>query len=256
MKKIMVLLLALVLTLAMALPALAATYTPSVEAKDAPEVVTQKDKDGNDCAAIIRDADGKEIASVPFANLVVTPVSQMESTTYANVKARLRAAFNRIKGVSSVRELNSQLESTIKSLYPDVSVDDLVVRDLFDVSVIGDYEEYFKTAGNTLTVRFKLTADSALLLAALDSVDGATWRILDDGSITRNGDYTVEITLDRLGVIAFLYDNGELPAANPSAPKSPQTGVTFPAATACLGAALALAAAALVLGRKRLSSKA
>ena len=130
----------------------------------------------------------------------------------------------------------------------------MVVRDLFDISTIGDYAKYLQEEGSTITIRFKLSADSALLLAVLTSVDGVKWSLLD-GVITRDG-YVVELVLDRLGLIAFLFDGGKL-GVDPSGPKSPQTGDpgtdTGVWSTAC--GMFLLATAACVVMRKRCSGK-
>lgn len=52
-KKIITMLLAVALVVATSVPAMAAEFTPSVENKPAPEVVTQTDSNGNECVAII-----------------------------------------------------------------------------------------------------------------------------------------------------------------------------------------------------------
>ena len=222
MKKVVVLLIAAALMVAMTLPAFAAGFTPSVTAKSAPTVVPQIGPDGKEYDAIIRDANGNVIAYVPKEYLIVTPVSGADAAT-AEIRSRLKTAYQTIQSASSLIELNSQLAQTIKEISPDISVDDLVVRDLFDVALMGDYASYLLTSGTTITIHLELDADSALLLAVLNSQDGVTWSIIPNDDITRSGDYTVDLVLERLGVFAFLYDGGKL-SVDPNGPKSPQTG--------------------------------
>lgn len=253
MRRFVILLFTAVIISATTMPAFAAKFTPSVEAKAAPEVVSQKGSDGNEYAAIIRDADGNEIKGVPFGDLIVTPVSKADDTS-DSIKKRLETAYKTIKSAKSVTELNGQLEKAIKKVSPDTDIKNVVVRDLFDISTIGDYAKYLQEEGSTITIRFKLSADSALLLAVLTSVDGVKWSLLD-GVITRDG-YVVELVLDRLGLIAFLFDGGKL-GVDTNGPKSPQTGDPGTGAgvwgTAC--GIFLLAAAACVVMRKRCSGK-
>ena len=219
MKKVVVLLIAAALMVAMTLPAFAAGFTPSVTAKSAPTVVPQIGPDGKEYDAIIHDANGDVVAYVSKGALIVTPLSRADAAT-AEIRSRLETAYLTIQSASSLIELNSQLAQTIKEISPDISVDDLVVRDLFDVALMGDYD---LASGTTITIRFDLDADSALLLAVLGSQDGVTWSIIPNDDITRSGDYTVDLVLERLGVFAFLYDGGKL-SVDPNGPKSPQTG--------------------------------
>lgn len=223
MKKVVVLLVAVALMVAMTVPAFASGFTPSVTAKPAPTVVPQIGSDGKEYDAIIRDADGNVVADVPNGYLIVTPVSEADIAA-AEIKSRLETAYQTIQSASSLTELNGQLEQTIKEIAPDISADDLVVRDLFDVALMGDYAQYLQEPGSTITVRFELSADSALLLAVLGSMDGVTWSIVSDDLIGRDG-YIVEIVLERLGVFAFVFDNSKL-SVDPNGPKSPQTGAT------------------------------
>lgn len=249
MKKVVVLLVAVALMVAMTVPAFASGFTPSVTAKPAPTVVPQTGDDGQQYDAVIRDAEGNTVAYVPSGALIVTPVSESD-TADAEIKSRLDTSYQTIQSASSLTELNSQLEQTIKEISPDTSVDDLVVRDLFDVTTVGEYAQYLQEPGDTLTIRFELSGDSALMLAVLTSVDGVTWSIVPDYLITRDGNF-VEITLEHLGVFAFLFDNGKL-SVDPNGPKSPQTGAASGRSIGWLAAgAAAVFAAVVYFSRKK-----
>lgn len=221
-KKIIPMLLAVVLVVAMSIPAMAAEFTPSVENKPAPEVVTQTDSTGNESAAIIYDANGNEVAGIPEGDLTVTPVSASEAPS-AEIREKLEAAYEQLQSVSSLTELSSDLEAVIKEYSPDITVEDLVVRDLFDVMVQGTYAEYLSQEGNSITIRFKLTADADSLTAVLHNMEGTTWETVTNDRITRNKDYTADVVFYELSPVAFLFDAGKL-SVNPNAPDSPQTG--------------------------------
>ena len=222
MKKLATLLLAVVLMMTTALPAFAAEFTPSVEGKAAPEIIPQIGKDGKEYAAIIRDADGNEVMGVPIGELIVTPVSQTDEAD-AKIRETLESAYAQLKSVSSLTELSHQLETVIKAFSPDMTVDDLVVRDLFDVSVTGTCAEYLAVDGNTIHVRFALLADANLLAAVLHNVEATTWETLTNDLIVRNADNTADLVFHSLSPVAFLFDAGKL-NVDPDGPSSPQTG--------------------------------
>ena len=254
-KKIITMLLAITLVMAMSVPAMAAEFTPSVESKPAPEVVTQTDSNGNECAAIIYDANGNEIVGVPTGDLIVTPVSASDAPT-AEIREKLEAAYEQLQSVRTLTELSNDLETVIKEYSSDITVDDLVVRDLFDVTVLGTYAEYLSQEGNSITIRFKLTADADSLAAVLHNMEGTTWETVTNDRITRNSDYTADVVFYDLSPVAFLFDAGKL-SVDPNAPDSPQTGEPESNAMVWVVAGVVfVAAAAYGIVRKRSSQKA
>lgn len=254
-KKIITMLIAVTLVMAMSVPVMAAEFTPSVENKPAPEVVPQTDSNGNECVAIIYDANGNEIVGVPAGYLTVTPVSASEAPS-AEIKEKLEAAYEQLQSVSSLTELSSDLEKVIKEYSPDITVEDLVVRDLFDVTVWGTYAEYLSQEGNYIIIRFKLTADADSLAAVLYNMEGTTWETVTNDRITRNSDYTVDVAFYELCPVAFLFDAGKL-SVDPNAPDSPQTGE--PESNTMIwvvAGVVVVAAAAFGVVKKRSSQKA
>ena len=197
MKKIATLLLAVVLVAAMAVPAFAASFTPSVENKGAPTVED----------AVIYKPEGTIETTVPTGDLIVTPVQDRNTTDYTDGGERLRAVYDKLQSYS--------LRSLCKvSAIGGVPVDDLVVRDLFDVGLTGNYANYFETEGNYLKITFKVSDASSLVGASLFSVNGEEWSILEGTDMVKNADGTVTLTIYKMGVVAFLYDNGTIPNRN------------------------------------------
>lgn len=245
-KKIISLLLAGILALSVSVPALAAEFTPSVENKKAPEVEIQKDSTGADCAAIITEADKNEIA-VPTGKLTVTPVSAVEEAP-AEVKETLNAAYQQLQTVASLTELSPDLEPALKK--QDLTTDKVVVRDLFDVSVTGQYADSLKKDGASIKITFKLSTDSKNLAAVLHNVKGNEWETIPEGRIARKDD-TVTVTFNSLSPVAFLFDETKLDV-KPGGPDSPQTGEPDSYAVwFAVGGVIVLAAAACVVGKKR-----
>ncbi len=235
MKKIAALLLSVVLVAATAVPAFAAGFTPSVENKGAPTVV--------DGSATIYKPNGEKETDVPNGDLIVTPVKDKNTTSYKDVGDRLNAAYNKLKR-TSLRSLCGV--STIGG----VSVDDLVVRDLFDVTVTGNYTGKLGN-GNYLKITFKVS-DASSLVGALFSKNGDEWNIIDGTKMVKNADGTVTITIEDIGVVSFLYDNGKLPGGS-TGHYAPQTSDPTWSIMGCVAAGGAVILAAVGMAEKRRS---
>ena len=134
MRKISTFILAMMLAVSTAISAGAAEFTPSVQGKEAPDLVTTVNEAGEEVVAVVRDAQGNAVEDVLSGNLIVTPVAQADEAA-ENIRTSLQAAYEQIRNVSSLNELVPNLETVLAGVAPDVSVDELVVRDLFDVSV-------------------------------------------------------------------------------------------------------------------------
>ncbi len=261
MKKLVTLLLAIALLATVALPALAVDFMPSVVAKPAPELIPLPGDDGGEYAAIIRDEEGNMVVGVPFGDLIITPYSQAESAA-PEIRDMLLSSYAQLKAANSLSELSGDLEDVIHELYEDISVDDLVVRDLFDISLTGTYQEYLDVEGNTIWICFDLLANSDELIAVLHNIEGTTWETLPNNHVIRNDDQTVTLVYDCLSPSAFLFDAGQLPPVGPEDPTSPPTGeddsefVTMDWFMVGGVVVVAAAAAACVVIKKRSSKKA
>ena len=247
-KKISVTLVAIAMVAAMAVPAFAADFTSSVTGKPAPETVTTTNSSGETVAAIIYDANGKEAASIPVGSLIVTPVSAAK-TANASVSKQLTAAYEQLKTTPLV-SIAPTLTDAVKTYSPQMTVEDLVVRDLFDVSLDDSAKEQLAKNGNAIKIQFALNLPSDALLLVLHNTEGTTWELIADNKVVRNSDGSVTVEFDSLSPIAFLTDGGSL-ATDPNAPTSPQTGYSETMLWGAVGVgALALAALVLVI-RKR-----
>lgn len=232
MKKIVVILSAILLVVALAVPSFAASFTPSVEQKGAPTVVSATDADGNAFA------DGE---------VIVTPVSAADSADAA-IADGLKAAYEQIKAAAKLTDIAPSIGDYLKEIGSEASVEDLVVRDLFDVSVTGAAAE-----SSPITVRFNLGLSQSATLIVLHNYEGSNWEIIPDDRVVQNADGTVDVTFDSLSPIAFVVDSTETDTSastDANAPTSPQTGDSSlpPVAGAGLIAlgCVALASAAVV----------
>lgn len=178
----------------------AAEFTPSVEGKDAPTVTVQVDENGNEYVAVVYDGDGNVVQGVTADNLIITPVSQKDAASL-EISTRLNEAYEQVKNATTLTDLTPEVGAVLMQMPTQVAVEDLVVRDLFDVSFDAETENLLAEA-NRVTLTFKVTVSEGKPLIVLQYVDGV-WKVIDPARVIINADGTVSVTLDTAGTIAF-----------------------------------------------------
>ena len=255
MKKLALFLSVLLIAVTLAAPASAAVnFTPSVEQKPAPTVDPITDSNGNQVSAIIRDQNGEEVhgVSIDSGELIVTPISQASQAAQA-ISEMLTNAYEQIQQADTIADLVPTIGDFLQTIGSAAQVADLVVRDVFDVSLTGTAAEYLAQEGNNITLRFDLGLAPSATLIVLHNYEGSNWEIIPDDRVVQNADGTVDVTFDSLSPIAFVVDSTETDTSvstDADAPTSPQTGDSSlpPVAGAGLIAlgCVALASAAVV----------
>lgn len=255
MKKLALFLSVLLIAVTLAAPVSAAVnFTPSVEQKPAPTVDPITDSNGNQVSAIIRDQNGEEVhgVSIDSGELIVTPISQASQAAQA-ISEMLSNAYEQIQQADTIADLVPTIGDFLQAIGSAAQVADLVVRDVFDVSLTGTAAEYLAQEGNNITLRFDLGLAPSATLIVLHNYEGSNWEIIPDDRVVQNADGTVDVTFDSLSPIAFVVDKTETDtsaATDADAPTSPQTGDSSlpPVAGAGLIAlgCVALASAAVV----------
>ena len=255
MKKLALFLSVLLIAVTLAAPASAAVnFTPSVEQKPAPTVDPITDSNGNQVSAIIRDQNGEEVhgVSIDSGELIVTPISQASQAAQA-ISEMLTNAYEQIQQANTIADLVPTIGDFLQTIGSAAQVADLVVRDVFDVSLTGTAAEYLAQEGNNITLRFDLGLAPSATLIVLHNYEGSNWEIIPDDRVVQNADGTVDVTFDSLSPIAFVVDSTETDTSastDANAPTSPQTGDSSlpPVAGAGLIAlgCVALASAAVV----------
>ena len=255
MKKFAMFLSVLLIAVTLAAPVSAAVnFNPSVEQKPAPTVDTVTDANGNEVSAIIRDQDGNEVhgVSIDSGELIVTPISQASQAAQA-ISEMLTNAYEQIQQANTIADLVPTIGDFLQTIGSAAQVADLVVRDVFDVSLTGTAAEYLAQEGNNITLRFDVGVAPSATLIVLHNYEGSNWEIIPDDRVVQNADGTVDVTFDSLSPIAFVVDSTETDTSastDADAPTSPQTGDSSlpPVAGAGLIAlgCVALASAAVV----------
>lgn len=255
MKKLALFLSVLLIAVTLAAPASAAVnFTPSVEQKPAPTVDPITDSNGDQVSAIIRDQNGGKVhgVSIDSGELVVTPISQASQAAQA-ISEMLTKAYEQIQQADTIADLAPDVGDFLQTIGSASQVADLVVRDVFDVSLTGTAAEYLAQEGNNITLRFDVGISPSATLIVLHNYEGSNWEIIPDDRVVQNADGTVDVTFDSLSPIAFVVDSTETDTSastDADAPTSPQTGDSSlpPVAGAGLIAlgCVALASAAVV----------
>lgn len=255
MKKLALFLSVLLIAVTLAAPASAAVnFTPSVEQKPAPTVDPITDSNGDQVSAIIRDQNGGEVhgVSIDSGELIVTPISQVSQAAQA-ISEMLTKAYEQIQQADTIADLAPDVGDFLQTIGSASQVADLVVRDVFDVSLTGTAAEYLAQEGNSITLRFDLGLAPSATLIVLHNYEGSNWEIIPDDRVVQNADGTVDVTFGSLSPIAFVVDSTETDTSastDAGAPTSPQTGDSSlpPVAGAGLIAlgCVALASAAVV----------
>ncbi len=194
MKRVISLLSVLLLCVSLVCPAFAAndTFVPSISEKDHPEVVPTED--GH--IAVIVDKDGNVIAKLGEDCIVLTPVSEAEKSEKIPEDAK-----------QALLDTYQQLTNgTMEIPYGDDT--EMVIRDLFDISILcEDDAKKLSEEGNTLVITLDVGYGAG---------SGGVIMVYDDGQwypaqTKDNGDGTVTVILDRVGVLSISVPANEAP---------------------------------------------
>lgn len=231
MKKLMTLLLTLALAASLTVPALA-TFTPSVENKGAPAVVSV---DGVDAGHIRVTAYGERGTH----DAAAVTIKQILEDTHKNVK-----------DAGTLDKLSADVNTLLAKDHPDVKAEDLIVSDLFDVS----YVENGAVAplNQKVTITFKLTVPVENVLLVLHKTSGGDWELMnmDSSKYQKLDKYQVKLTFDSLSPVVFAIDSAEF-HVDPNGPSSPQTGEISPVVVIAGMTIVAACAAAYVVRKEK-----
>lgn len=192
MKRIGSLFVAMMLCFSMMIPAMAAEpFTPSVSAKAAPELVV--DEDGN--VGSVYGENGEIISSIEAKCLIITPVSQAETSTLIPDEAEV--LLLEVYAALSSGEMTLPYEKLGSHINPE----NMVIRDLFDISwECVEHPEMVDPDGVVFKLTFNVGVDASTTVYAMTYNDGVWNPVVD---VTNNGDGTVTVTLEHLCPVAF-----------------------------------------------------
>lgn len=205
MKKFIACLLALVMCVALNVTFVGAEvdFVPSISEKPAPELVVVGGVMGH-----VYDGNGEVVYTLTETHkcLVVTPVSEATTSTeipdeaeelLLEVYADLSKAETKLSDRCAA--LNDRIAATLGE---GKTVDDMVVRDLYDVTALcDDLKQYLAVEENVLVLTFDLGVRADAYVEAMSYTNGAWDPVVE---IVNNGDGTVTVTFDHLCPVAML----------------------------------------------------
>lgn len=194
-----------------------ATFTPSVSGKEAPEVMTVEDANGNKGAAMILDANGNALSLVSSDALVVTPLSGVDGASQ-QVSQALTNAYQQIQNATTLADIVPDIGDVLATVAPDMAVEDLAVRDLFDVTVDAQTKALLD-AGNSIELVFDLGVSRNEAVVCLHNFSGNQWEAIDPAKVKNNGNGSVTVEFSSLSPIAFAVQS-----TGATSELNPQTG--------------------------------
>lgn len=207
MKKLAALFTAVVLTVALAMPAFAEAYHPSVQAESAPVLVpVEKEAETNrEIIGYVVEEDGT-VCSTEYEDCIIVTaladVASAENLTQETKDTMAEFYQGLISGEISLAEC-PELDALVKEkLGADVSADSLAVKDLFDITVVCDVlNEELPPEGTTITLTFDidLPADADIFVVTYKN-----GKVVLAEDMVNNGDGTVSATFENFCPVAFL----------------------------------------------------
>lgn len=201
MKKLISILIVMMLCLSLIVPAYAAedTFVPSISEKDGIALVAGTDENGDPSYGRILDTDGKVQDHIEEPCLVITPISKVnkEEDIPDASKQMLISVYNQLK--------DGTMEIPYDIFGADLDADNMVVRELIDVSWLCEEHPEMLENGATIELTFKLG------VAAGDQVYVSTYKHDKWNPVVKtvnNGDGTVTCTFTGFCPVAFSVQRG------------------------------------------------
>lgn len=229
----------LCLTLASAVFAVEDTFVPSITQKPVPGLsdaldesgtgaVGKLQKEGDDVGLVYDEEHGIVVESEVVhingehgtACLVITPVSNAENDPDIPDDSRelLLWIYDQLQeqGTDFIQNCPGLNEAIAAALGEGKDVSDMVVRDLFDVTVLcKELEDYLEPSGTTICLDFDLGLEPGTFVAVIAYKNGE-WHMIEDVEVLEDGTVTCT-TYENFCPVAFL-----VPAA--AAQEAPATG--------------------------------
>ncbi len=246
MKRMVSILVALVLCFSLCCTVFADEFVPSITEKGAPEIVTIKDEEGNDAIGKLLDADGNVIGYVYEECLLITPVSQAETSEEIPDHAEnlLLDVYNKL--------VAGTMQLPYDKLGANLDPAKMVIKDLFDVSWLcgdnsdegfdeehPDHEEIVAKKGVTVEITFDLGVGKNAGVYCMSYKNNAWNPVL---KCVNNGDGTVTCEFEDFCPVAFSVGSANVtPPSQTGDPANPILWIVLMSVSVvALGAVLVL----------------
>lgn len=190
-------------------------FTPSVSGKPAPQLVPFVNEKNEVVKGYIYTTETAEPVAVGNdSSLVITPVADSFYVEDIQTHEHLQWSFDSILKAEQVQHIRTgigaEIDGQLKADGFSLTHFDMIVRDLFDVSLYGELLEQFYNEDAYLEMTFEeKELDPNQALVVIFSEDSQNWHVLPHSMVTINGNDTVTIKLPGLGTVAFLVEKAE-----------------------------------------------
>ena len=192
--------------------AAADTTTPSVQAKEAPEV--------EKVVIVAKDGTETEIAD-DSVDVTSYAAAKSDSSVPSEVKTQVEEAYKEITSTENLGTLNKDLDKAAKDIKSNYTANVFVVSDLFDVTVTEDVKTALKNGGS---VEITFDTNYTEKPVVLHRMENGKWEVIDSSKVVLK-DGKVTVTFTSLSPIAFLSVSAEKAAQEPTTPAKNTTWI-------------------------------
>ncbi len=255
MKKILsVLLICVMLIVPFSVIVSADNFVPSIGYKPAPVIKYEEDDEGNKIIGHVVDPNGNILSTEYHDCLVITPVSEAKTSERipADAAELLLKVYDELSADDmKLSSLSDELNDMVaKDLGKGKDGDDLVIKDLFDVTVLCDeLKEKLAPVGNTLTLTFETSVAENVPVYVM-TYKNEKWAPIVEA--VNNNDGTITCTFEDFCPVAFLVPT----SGGENEPVEPGDTTDNTLWMIVMVSAIALIAVLLVLNRKSLKKSA
>lgn len=244
MKKFFALIMSLILVLGMGIVTVCAdsdVFVPSVEIKEAPDVVSTEGEDGVTVIAIITDPTTD--TPVAVGELFITSLSEAKNNTDA-VSTALVKAYNDIKNTDNIKDKINGMNKHLNDLgFENASIS---VANVFDVSITDGHMDALNKDDAFITIVFtndmKATQGSLLVAHMVDD----EWKLVDADNI-KVDEKTITVNFDTLCPVMFMLASEGEPTVTPGGCNS----LTIWIIIAVIAVVCAVAVVIILLNKKK-----
>ena len=212
---------------------------------EASENVESSDNEGNSDVTV-PSGEGDSETNVPDADedtdaeeivLEVTAVSKADDAPTPELAEKLLSAAEKVKAADSVADLVPEIAEALEAAkaastdaaQKEVVISDLVVHDLFDVSLLKNGEVIEVPEGGSFRFTIKTTLKPGDIFFVIHNYEGDKWELINDVVLAADG--TLTVTVNSLSPFAIITVGAPAAPAfetGANVPTSPQTGDSFP----------------------------
>lgn len=204
MKRILAITLSIVMLFTLTLSVSAAQFVPSITNKGAPDLIVIDKVNGKDVVGFITNADGDKLSTEYLDCLIISSITDALNGKELpeGVKEQLLKVYDEFLNGAEISDVCPDLADIVKEKWDkDKTPDDLVIKDLFDITDTCDDISKHLNGDGILELTFNVGIAGDSFITAMVYVDGKWVPVRD---CINNGDGTVTVKFDKICPVAFL----------------------------------------------------